>query len=101
MTRRYRSLNIALALALLALAPACYTLFQHPRLAELDYARPQGRNCRKCHSTQDLWSYTHPRGYREPQPPWRDFYEYPSWLEDFWKEAREPQEETNGDEGTQ
>jgi len=80
--------KIFVAVALLsatALLPACYTVLQHPRLAQLRYQRPESHTCRSCHSGDDLWRYTHPAALPRATGVWRDYYDVPWWFERHWQ----------------
>ncbi len=55
--------------------PACYTLFKHPRLAELDYARPESDRCETSHTADDLWTFTHPANVRRTGGAWEYYYQ--------------------------
>jgi hypothetical protein len=64
--------------------PACHTLFKHPRLSQLDYRRPEGNACLTCHSSQELWRFTHPSAIPSQRGPWRDYYDRVWWHERRW-----------------
>jgi hypothetical protein len=71
----------AVGVFLCVLTPACYTLFDHPRLARLDYERPRDKRCTNCHPREQIWALLQPeRRVRSPEP-WRDYYDYPWWFE--------------------
>lgn len=56
------------------LATGCYTMFRHPRLAELNYARPASTTpCHDCHSADQLWTYTHPPRTRPATAAWAGY----------------------------
>lgn len=91
MLRIIRAVVVVIAIAALFTTPSCYTLFQHPRLAELNYARPQQRDCGVCHTPQQLWAFTHPKGYSDKRGAWKDYYDYPWWFDDYWHTQRNQQ----------
>jgi hypothetical protein len=72
--------------------PACYTILQHPRLAQLDYQRPAAADCRTCHTRDDLWRYVHPSGLPAQPGAWHDSYNTPWWNEHHW--GRTPADST-------
>lgn len=78
---------VALAVGLLAVTvlPACYTLFKHPRLAQLNYQRPDDNRCQTCHAGEELWYFTHPPTLDPVVGPWGEFYDRPWWFERRWK----------------
>jgi hypothetical protein len=80
LSTRYRFILAAAVLCATVSLPACYTIFVHPRLAELNYQRPTERRCEVCHSSQELWDYTHPATIRPMQDPWGEYYEMPWWF---------------------
>lgn len=69
---------LAAAASLLVLFPACYTLFEHSRLIELNYARP-GDRCVQCHSRDQLWEFVHTPGTARSSDAWGEFYDEPWW----------------------
>jgi hypothetical protein len=80
-------LKLSLIIAVLtavSLFSACYTLFKHPRLAQLDYQRPEDNRCLTCHSSQDLWSYANPPSMPPAAGPWNSFYNQPWWHKSRW-----------------
>jgi len=86
----YGRLTLAVLATTAALAlPACYTMFEHARLAELEYARPADERCLECHSREMVWAYTHPTkapGYADyKDPSWSQYYDVPWWLGWIWK----------------
>lgn len=86
-TQRSRILAGVIALVAMMLLPACYTLFRHPRLSQLNYRRPDSSRCQACHATDDLWKYTHPWSQRRPDrvASWAEFYDLPWWFEGRWQ----------------
>jgi hypothetical protein len=84
-SHRSKVLLIALALLAATLLPACYTLFRHPRLAQLNYQRPEDNRCKTCHSSQELWDFTHPATLPPQVGPWGEFYDRPWWYQRRWK----------------
>lgn len=87
MSDRFKLFAAAVALVAMVFLPACYTLFNHPRLAELNYRRPEDRRCRTCHSASELWLFTHPAPRPERLGPWEAYYETPWWFERRWQSA--------------
>ena len=73
---------LAAAALLLALLSSCYTLFQHPRLASMGYARP-GDRCLDCHSQTQLWEFLHTRGSGDSDDAWDQYYDEPWWYHRF------------------
>ncbi len=84
MADRLRLSFIIALLTAVGLLPACYTLFTHPRLAQLDYQRPENNRCQTCHSAPELWSYTQPPTVPPATSPWNTFYSHPWWHESLW-----------------
>lgn len=80
LSTRYRFILAAAVLCATVSLPACYTIFVHPRLAELGYQRPTEHRCEVCHSSRELWDYTHPSTIRPMQGPWGEYYETPWWF---------------------
>ena len=78
-SRRYARWFVA-GIVLLALTPACYTLFDHPRLAQLNYERPNNQRCMKCHDGDALWAMLQPQRRAAHTGPWRTFYDEPWWF---------------------
>lgn len=75
-------ISIALLLVLL-ITPACYTLFQHPRVKRVVYEEVNDKRCNGCHTGDELWSFHHPTnrwyGYGSVTlefAPW--------WYTDYW-----------------
>ena len=67
------------ALAILVgLLPACYTLFKHPRVASLNYSRPD-EGCINCHARDELWQYLHTRGTLAGTSDWDAYQNEPWW----------------------
>jgi hypothetical protein len=79
-SRRYARW-FAVGTFLCVLTPACYTLFDHPRLAQLDYERPSDNRCTKCHVPEQLWALLHPERRATRTESWRDYYDYPWWFD--------------------
>ena len=71
----------AIALSALFVLPACYTLFKHPRLASLNYARPDEAPCTTCHTGADLSRYVRQNNAMQPSGAWAEYYADPRWLE--------------------
>jgi hypothetical protein len=63
-------------LVTVAIAPGCYTILLHPRLAQLDYRRPDHKHCSACHTSAEIWGFHH-----LPKAPATDV---PWWYERFW-----------------
>jgi hypothetical protein len=87
MSTRYRSLLVAVLLCSVVTAPACYTLLKHPRLASMDYQRPEGDPCANCHSNEEIWSFNHPEikpSYSGYTGSWTKYYDYAWWYERSW-----------------
>ena len=72
------TLLLAAAATLLVLLPACYTLFEHPRLGAPNYARPSD-SCLQCHSQNQLWEFLHTQGTVATGDAWGEFYDEPWW----------------------
>lgn len=77
-----------LLLALLFLAPACYTILKHPMVIQEDYTRAETQRCGDCHMESDLWGFHHPHkpyhsgyGFRDP---WVYYYDVPWWYNSYW-----------------
>lgn len=85
---------IAVAVAATALFSACYTLMQHPRLAQLNYARPNSDRCETCHSNEAIWAFHHaprtPTADGLPGAKWRTFYDIPWWYDAAWLQPSPP-----------
>jgi len=87
MSTRYRSLLVVASLLSAASLSACYTLLKHPRLAELDYGRPDSRQCGNCHSSEEIWSFNHAsKGSTSAgdKNKWAKYYDLPWWYERQW-----------------
>jgi hypothetical protein len=94
---RLKVIAVALGLVAVTPLPACYTLFMHPRLAQLNYQRPQDNRCQTCHSSEELWYFTHPPTRTPLAGPWGEFYDRPWWFERRWKvEADEKEQAGDG-----
>lgn len=80
---------ILVILASLTAGPltACYTLVQHPRVASLNYRRPEGKSCSSCHSAREVRSFLEPERLAPDTPPW-DSLTHPWWI---------PPDSTGGD----
>jgi hypothetical protein len=87
MTSRYRLTLIAVAICCVLAAPACYTLLEHPRLASLDYQRPDDKRCANCHTSEEIWAFNNP-----PRKPtfvdfgaaWFEYYDVARWYQRSW-----------------
>jgi hypothetical protein len=72
----YRLYLFVALLVTVALTSACYTILKHPRLAHLDYRRPDNKQCAACHSSDEIWGFHH-----LPYAPTTDV---PWWYERYW-----------------
>jgi hypothetical protein len=72
---------ILLLVALASAGPlaACYTLAQHPRVASLDFRRPQGKSCTGCHRAEEIRGFLRPEKLAPDPPPW-DSLTHPWWV---------------------
>ena len=81
--RQFRPARAAILLVLVVAAAvpmaACYTLVQHPRVAALNYRRPQGKSCTDCHSTRAIGDYLRPEKLTPEAPPWESLTQ-PWWI---------------------
>ena len=74
------------ALALLAslsivIAPACYTLVQHPGIARQNYRRPdKGTACTSCHTNQQLLAFVKTDRVAREGGAWDDL-NHPWWID--------------------
>jgi hypothetical protein len=82
-SRRTSLVPIAVALSAALLLSACYTLMQHPRLAQLDYARPSDKRCLNCHAEADLRRLVIAHQHSSSRDPWRSYYDEPWWFNDY------------------
>jgi len=96
-----RKLTVTLLLIILnGSFAACYTLFKHPRLAKLNYRRPDDNRCVACHSHADLRRLVSPEKLRRTNAAWDGFYDDPWWFDERHGEltdstkARKTQEHT-------
>ena len=71
-------LLLAAVATLLVLLPACYTLFEHPQISALRYARPSD-SCLQCHSRNQLWEFPHTQGTVATGDAWGEYYDEPWW----------------------
>ena len=107
MSYRYRFLLAAAIVVALTGLPACYTIMKHPQLASLDYARPDDKNCTKCHSDEEIWAFNHTStkpSYRSYSDAWIKYYDTAWWYAKMWdyhpdvKKVSDQSEKTNKDE---
>jgi hypothetical protein len=87
MSIRYRFVLVIATAIGAAGCTACYTLTQHPRLASLDYARPKGTPCTKCHTNEETWAFGHPpmrATYASYSRAWTAYYDTPWWYGKRW-----------------
>lgn len=81
--RQFRPLRAAIlcVLACASVGPlaACYTLVQHPRIASLNYQRPQGKSCTGCHTEKAVRGFLEPERLAPQPPPW-DSLTDPWWI---------------------
>jgi hypothetical protein len=80
-TRR-NLLSLATAAALLVVLPACYTMFQHPRVESERYARPS-TGCLNCHSRESLWQLVHNVTDSADETAWDEYYNRPWWFHKY------------------
>jgi hypothetical protein len=89
MSTRYGSLLVVAALiGSAAGVSGCYTRLLHPRLAEINYQRPDSKQCGNCHSSEQIWSFNHTwkkPDYSGGRGNWIDYYDTPWWYEKGWK----------------
>jgi hypothetical protein len=100
MTNRFRALIAVGLLLIIAFLPACYTLLKHPRLAEINYRRPDDKNCENCHSNSDIWKFNHNNKINtltEKSGVWSEYYDLAWWYESRWnyEPARHRTKENN------
>lgn len=87
MTSRYRLLLLTIPAAILAVVPACYTLIEHPRLASMDYNRPDDKQCVNCHTSEDIWEFNHPPNkptYAGYDDAWFEYHDACRWYKRSW-----------------
>ena len=88
MTNRFRFFFVGVLLGIIAAVPACYTLLKHPRLASLDYQRPDDSLCLSCHSNAEIWNFNHPNNiqtYMGKSSSWTEYYDVAWWYEHRWE----------------
>jgi hypothetical protein len=72
---------VLLGLLSVCLAPACYTLVQHPGIARRNYQRPdKGIPCASCHTNEQLLAFTRTDRIPREQPAW-DEGNHPWWVD--------------------
>ncbi len=84
---QYRPLLLVAALLSATVLSGCYTLLKHPRLAQMDYQRPDDKRCANCHSSAEVWSFNHTPGtptYVGYSGKWADYYDIPWWYQRVW-----------------
>jgi hypothetical protein len=62
-------------------------MMSHPRLASMNYARPDDRRCTSCHSEEETWAFNHPSvkpTYESYSPAWVAYYETAWWYDKLW-----------------
>lgn len=75
MTNWGRRYLFAVLIVILATAPACYTILRHPRIAQLDYERPDDNQCAGCHTSTEMWRFHHlPKAPVTDTPWWYEWY---------------------------
>ncbi|MCK4774104.1 MAG: hypothetical protein KAT30_04940 [Candidatus Krumholzibacteria bacterium] len=87
MSTQYRPLLLVAALLSATVLSGCYTLLKHPRLAHMDYQRPDDKRCANCHSSEEIWSFNHAPGtpsYAGYSGKWADYYDIPWWYQRVW-----------------
>ncbi len=75
-SKPYNMYLFVAALVAAAATPACYTLLQHPRVAEIDYQRPEGKRCFECHTDEEIDGF-----HRQPNAPDSGI---PWWYDRYW-----------------
>jgi hypothetical protein len=97
MPTRYRAILLVFLAGLACVFPACYTLLQHPRLANMDYSRPESDRCLDCHTASELWRFHHspstPVYAGTARSSWGYYYDLPWWYDAYWDydEVSEPE----------
>jgi hypothetical protein len=81
--RSYLLITVAVAAIV---TPSCYTLLQHPRVAQIDYERPDGKQCFDCHTDEEIKDFHHQPKAPEMGNPW--------WYERYWYYDASPDLET-------
>ena len=82
----YRLYLLIAVLVVVIVTPACYTLLQHPRVAQIDYERPSGKRCFDCHTDEEIENF-----HRQPHAPDTGS---PWWYERYWYYDASPDLET-------
>ena len=88
MSYRYRFLLAAAIVVALTGLPACYTIMKHPRLASMEYGRPEDSQCTNCHSDEETWAFNHPSPkptYQSYSNAWIKYYDTAWWYDKLWK----------------
>jgi|GEM_PF-4704984 len=76
-TAPIRAVSIVAVVLTLLVTPACYTLFYHPRIARLRYARPERARCDACHTSRQVARWTYGADSSDRRGPWDDYYDRP------------------------
>jgi hypothetical protein len=61
---------------------------KHPRLASLDYARPDDQSCSNCHSSEEIWAFNHASDkptHESYSRAWIRYYDTAWWYDKKWK----------------
>ncbi|HEU4928234.1 MAG TPA: hypothetical protein VFU38_00260 [Candidatus Krumholzibacteria bacterium] len=70
-----------LGLFSVCMAPACYTLVQHPGIARRNYQRPaKGVPCTSCHTNQQLLAFVQSDRLARERAAW-DELNHPWWID--------------------
>ena len=103
MSIRDRCLLIVASTLIIAALPACFTTLKHPRLASLDYARPDDCRCSNCHSNEQIWSFNHSAmkpTYESYSQSWLLYYDIAWWYTNRWDYHPDILEERGDHENT-
>jgi hypothetical protein len=103
MTIRCRFILTAVIVSSAAAIPACYTIMDHPRLASLDYARPDDNRCSNCHSNEEIWAFNNPSKkptHESYSWAWIKYYDTAWWYDKKWEFQPEGDKESNQDDNT-
>jgi len=72
---------VLLGLLSVIIAPACYTLVQHPGIARQNYRRPdKGTPCRSCHTNEQLIAFVKSDRIAPDGNGWDDL-NHPWWID--------------------
>ena len=96
-----RIVQLIAVVALPFMLGACYTLFQHSRLSQLNYARPDN-GCIDCHSKAQVQEFLRTQSTLATGDVWDEFYNDPWWTERFLRtdSTRAVQSTRNEDDGS-